>query len=123
MGRGVGHGLPHRRLHGPPVADIIAARLAGRNPKTFTYRHFHECISRRRRLVQFLNADESPKERILTGRKAILYKNTTLNGARLLFRHPARLLARRRYLRPGVQPFPASPASGTDAVPQATARR
>ncbi len=85
---------------GPKVADMIAARLAGREPAPFSYRYLHECISlgRRHGLVQFLNADESPKNRILTGRKAILYKNATLNGARLLFRHSGPMLARRRHL-------------------------
>lgn len=85
---------------GPRVADILAARLTGRTPKPFRYRYFHECISlgRRHGLVQFLNADETPKDRILTGRKAILYKDITLNGAKLLFRHPGPAFARRRHV-------------------------
>ena len=83
---------------GPRVADIIAARLSGRDPKPFAYRYIHECISlgRRHGLVQFLNRDETPKDRILTGRGAIMYKNATLNGAKLLFRHSGPVLARRR---------------------------
>lgn len=85
---------------GPQVADIIAARLSGREPKPFRFRYFHECISlgRRHGLVQFLHSDETPKNRILTGHKAIAYKNMTLNGARLLFRHSGPMLARRRHL-------------------------
>jgi NADH dehydrogenase len=85
---------------GPRVADIVAGRLAGREVEPFRYRYVHECISlgRRHGLVQFLNADESPKERILTGRKAIHYKNATLNGAKLLFRHPGPAFARRRHV-------------------------
>jgi len=85
-------------LTGPAVADIVAARLTGREPKQFRYRYVHECVSlgRRHGLVQFLNADESPKQRILTGRKAIAYKNMTLGGAQLLFRHTGPFLARRR---------------------------
>ncbi|MCW2549903.1 MAG: dehydrogenase, FAD-containing subunit [Mycobacterium sp.] len=85
---------------GPQVADAIAARLTGREPKPFKFRYFHECISlgRRRGVVQFLNADELPKNRVLTGRAAIAYKNMTLNGAQLLFRHPGPYLARRRRL-------------------------
>jgi hypothetical protein len=31
------------------VADTIAARLTGRDPKHFKYRYFHECISLGRR--------------------------------------------------------------------------
>ncbi|GLY67581.1 NAD(P)/FAD-dependent oxidoreductase [Amycolatopsis taiwanensis] len=85
---------------GPKVADILAARLAGRAPEPFRYRYIHECISlgRKHGLIQFLNADESPKQRILTGRRAIAYKNMTLNGAKILFRHTGPALARRRHL-------------------------
>jgi NADH dehydrogenase FAD-containing subunit len=83
---------------GPQVADTIAARLAGREPKNFTFRYIHECISlgRRHGLVQFLNPDQTLKDRILTGRAAIVYKNATLNGAKVLFRHSGPMLARRR---------------------------
>lgn len=83
---------------GPRTADIIAARLTGREPDPFRYRYIHECISlgRRHGLIQFLNADESPKQRILTGRAAIAYKNMTLRGAKLLFRHSGPFLARHR---------------------------
>jgi NADH dehydrogenase len=54
------------------VADIIAARLTGRPAKPFKYGYFHECLSRgrRRRLVQFHNADETRRNRVLTGHKA-----------------------------------------------------
>ncbi|WP_162140694.1 NAD(P)/FAD-dependent oxidoreductase [Jongsikchunia kroppenstedtii] len=85
---------------GPQVADIIAARLTGRDPNPFRFRYFHECISlgRKHGLVQFLNADESPKNRILTGHKAITYKNATLNGAKTLFKHPGPMFSRRRHL-------------------------
>jgi hypothetical protein len=74
----------------PKAADVIAARLTGREPGEFRYRYLHECISlgRRHGLIQFLNADESPKPSILTGRKAIAYKNATLNGAKTLFPPP-----------------------------------
>lgn len=86
---------------GPKVADIIAARLTGREPDAFAYRYIHECISlgRRHGLIQFLNRDETPKNQILTGRTAILYKNATLNGAKLLFRHSGPMAAHRRHAR------------------------
>jgi len=91
---------------GPKVADVVAARLTGREPAPFRFRYLHECISlgRRHGLVQFLNADESPKRRILTGRAAIAYKNVTLGGAKLLFRHSGPFLARRRSLSPAGRP-------------------
>lgn len=87
---------------GPQVADVIAARLAGRKPRPFRFRYIHECISlgRRHGLVQFLDAGETPKRRILTGRKAIAYKNMTLGGAKLLFRHAGPVLSRRRHVVP-----------------------
>ncbi|HEX5403700.1 MAG TPA: FAD-dependent oxidoreductase, partial [Pseudonocardiaceae bacterium] len=88
---------------GPKAADVIAARLTGGEPTPFRYRYFHECISlgRRHGLVQFLNADETPKDRVLTGRTAITYKNAVLNGARMLFAHPGPIGARRGHLKLG----------------------
>ncbi|HEY9290866.1 MAG TPA: FAD-dependent oxidoreductase [Microlunatus sp.] len=85
---------------GPAVADIIAARLTGRPAQQFSFRYLHECISlgRRHGLIQFLHADESPTDVILTGRAAIAYKNTVLNTATFLFRHPGPVLPRRRRL-------------------------
>ncbi len=96
---------------GPQVADIVAARLSGIEPKPFRFRYFHECISigRRRGVVQFLAADETPKDRVLTGRAAIRYKNMTLRGAQLMFRHPGPYLRRRRHVVPPVA-RPGSPA-------------
>jgi NADH dehydrogenase FAD-containing subunit len=75
---------------GLPASDAIVAQLTGRAPKPFRYRYIHECISlgRVHGLVQFLDRNETPKDRILTGRTAIIYKNATLKGAKLLFRHP-----------------------------------
>jgi NADH dehydrogenase FAD-containing subunit len=97
---------------GPKAADTIAARLTGRKPGQFGYRYIHECISlgRRHGLIQFLNADESPKPRVLTGRKAIAYKNVTLNGAKMLFRHPGPGLTCRRHLIPEAEAAMAHPA-------------
>jgi NADH:ubiquinone reductase (H+-translocating) len=85
---------------GPHVADVISARLSGERPREFRFRYVHECISlgRRRGLVQFLHRDEKPTKRILTGRTAVLYKNATLNAARLLFRSPGPYLRRRRHV-------------------------
>ncbi|MEU6251567.1 hypothetical protein [Streptomyces sp. NPDC047043] len=40
---------------------------------------------------------------VLTGRKAIAYKNATLNGAKRLFRHPGPVLTRRRHLIPDAE--------------------
>ena len=85
---------------GPYVADAIADRLAGRTPKPFTFRYFHECISLGRRdgLIQFLHADERPHNTILTGRLAVRYKEVVLASAPRMFRSPGPYLPRRRRL-------------------------
>ncbi len=84
----------------PKAADAVVARLTGHEVAPLKFRYIHECISlgRKRGLVQFLNADETPKDRILTGRKAITYKNITLNGARFVFRRSGPMFARRRHV-------------------------
>jgi NADH dehydrogenase FAD-containing subunit len=83
---------------GPQVADIVAARLVGAEPRPFRFRYIHECISlgRKRALIQFLRRDESPKNIVLKGRLGIRYKNTVLNSAVTLFRWPGPYLHRRR---------------------------
>jgi NADH dehydrogenase FAD-containing subunit len=83
---------------GPTGADNVAAVLTGRPEREFDFRYVHECISlgRTRGLVQFLDEDGSPKDRILTGRPALMYKEATLRGAVLLFRNPGPFLPRRR---------------------------
>lgn len=75
---------------GPYVADTIAARLVGRMPKGFDFRYVHECVSLGRRdgLIQFVNADNTPKRAILTGRLAARYKELVLSSAGWLFRWP-----------------------------------
>ncbi|MFI1096453.1 NAD(P)/FAD-dependent oxidoreductase [Streptomyces sp. NPDC020917] len=96
---------------GPKVADVVAARLTGRETGPLRFRYIHECISlgRRHGVVQFLDADGSPIPRILTGRKAITYKNAVLNSARLVFGHAGPALARRRHVAD----------AGTAAIPAA----
>lgn len=102
-GRELAMGCRTGGFTGPAVADVLASRLTGRETKPFRYRYFHECISLGRNdgLIQFLNADESPKRRILTGHKAITYKNMTLYGAKILFHHTGPALARRRHVTAG----------------------
>jgi NADH dehydrogenase len=57
---------------GPHAADeVVVSRLTGRDVGPFRFRYIHERISlgRKHGFVQFLRADEMPKEQILTGRK------------------------------------------------------
>jgi NADH dehydrogenase FAD-containing subunit len=84
---------------GPKGGDGVAAALTGRSVRPLRYRYVHECISlgRRRGLVQFLHADETPSRWILTGRAALLYKNATLRGALALFAHPGPFVTPRHH--------------------------
>ncbi|MFE6306680.1 NAD(P)/FAD-dependent oxidoreductase [Nocardiopsis sp. NPDC057823] len=68
----------------------MAARLAGRPVRPMRFRYFNQCLSlgRRRGLIQFVRADDSPVERILTGRAAAVYKEAMVRGAYLAQRHP-----------------------------------
>jgi NADH dehydrogenase FAD-containing subunit len=61
---------------GAHAADVVAAELQGREPEPFSFRYMIQCISlgRHNGLVQMVNADDSPRERIITGRTAALVK-------------------------------------------------
>lgn len=58
------------------AADVINARAAGRPAEPFRFRYLLQCVSLGRRdgLVQFVHGDDSPKERILSGRTAAWVK-------------------------------------------------
>ncbi|HEX3780143.1 MAG TPA: FAD-dependent oxidoreductase [Pseudonocardiaceae bacterium] len=68
--------------------SALANRLAGREPKPLRFRYFNQCISlgRRDALVQFVRADDSPVEAVLTGRLAARYKEGIVRGAMLVER-------------------------------------
>lgn len=68
----------------------LAKRLDGREPGPLAFRYFNQCISLGRRdgLIQFVGADDTPKERILTGRLAARYKELVVRGTILFERHP-----------------------------------
>lgn len=61
---------------GAHAADAIRARSAGREPKPLRFRYFVQCVSLGRRdgLIQAVQADDTPKERILRGRVAAWVK-------------------------------------------------
>jgi len=82
----------------PAGADNVAAALTGERLREFRYRYFHECISlgRRRGLVQFLHADGSPTDVVLTGRLALRYKEATLRSVVVLLHRPGPHLRHRR---------------------------
>ncbi|ROP40657.1 NAD(P)/FAD-dependent oxidoreductase [Saccharothrix texasensis] len=69
----------------------LAKRLGGGVPADrLDFRYLNQCISLGRRdgLIQFVNADDSPKERVLTGRPAARYKELVVRAALMFQRHP-----------------------------------
>ncbi|HVW40611.1 MAG TPA: FAD-dependent oxidoreductase [Amycolatopsis sp.] len=79
-------GLPSSQI----AVRAMAARLSGREPKPLRYRYLNQCISLGRRdgLVQFVHADDSPRNTILTGRLAARYKELIVRSTVLFERHP-----------------------------------
>jgi NADH dehydrogenase FAD-containing subunit len=79
---------------GLPMAQqavrAMADRLHGVSPRPLRYRFVQQCISLGRRdgLIQFVRADDSPVEAVLTGRFAAGYKTAILRGVAWLLRHP-----------------------------------
>jgi NADH:quinone reductase (non-electrogenic) len=71
------------------AVGALTARLAGREPKPLRFRYFSQCISlgRRDALVQFVRADDSAVEAVLTGRLAALYKESIVRGTVAMQRH------------------------------------
>ncbi|GAB3427899.1 NAD(P)/FAD-dependent oxidoreductase [Flindersiella endophytica] len=72
------------------AVKAIHDRAAGRRPKPFDFRYFNQCISlgRRDALIQFVRADDSPVDHVLTGRLAVLYKELIVRGAAYTQRRP-----------------------------------
>ncbi|WP_415947360.1 NAD(P)/FAD-dependent oxidoreductase [Streptomyces sp. KLOTTS4A1] len=81
------------------AADAITAELTGRKEPKLPVRYFNQCISlgRKEGLIQFVTADDVSKDRVLTGRKAAVYKELVCKGAAWGVANPgAMVLARGR---------------------------
>lgn len=71
------------------AADTLLAEIRGRQPKELHFGYVHQPISLGRRdgLIQFVDRADRPKDRILTGRKATIYKDlvsgTPILGVRM----------------------------------------
>ncbi|GAA2776413.1 NAD(P)/FAD-dependent oxidoreductase [Saccharopolyspora taberi] len=80
------------------AAKSIIAELGGATPAPMWFRYFNLCVSlgRRDALIQFLNADDSPRPAVLTGRTAVLYKEAIVRGAAWVVRRSPRLWSRQR---------------------------
>jgi NADH:ubiquinone reductase (H+-translocating) len=68
----------------------LADRLSGRGSRSMRFRYFNQCISLGRRdgLIQFVRADDSPIEAVLTGRLAARYKEVIVRSTIVFERHP-----------------------------------
>jgi NADH dehydrogenase len=58
------------------AADVVVAQVKDREPKELHFGYLHQPISlgRRDALIQFVDRADRPKESVLTGRRAALYK-------------------------------------------------
>jgi NADH dehydrogenase FAD-containing subunit len=85
---------------GAHAADSVVRDLRGQEPKPFTFNYQAQCMSLGRHdgLLQFVEKDDSPRDRIVTGKPAALIKEqvvrTTVRTIRMDSRHPraARLI-------------------------------
>jgi NADH dehydrogenase FAD-containing subunit len=68
----------------------LADKLKGREPKPFRFAYINQCVSLGRHdgLIQFVHADDSPKDKVLTGRWAARYKELVVKTTILFERHP-----------------------------------
>ncbi|KUJ67601.1 pyridine nucleotide-disulfide oxidoreductase [Streptomyces albus subsp. albus] len=79
---------------GTHAATSILAELRGREPGPMRFRYQVQCVSLGRRdgLIQFVRPDDTPRDRVLTGRPAAYVKEqivrTTIRVLRLAHRHP-----------------------------------
>ncbi|NIJ13387.1 NADH dehydrogenase FAD-containing subunit [Saccharomonospora amisosensis] len=65
------------------AADVIAARVHGHQPRELRFRYVIQCVSLGRRdgLIQFVAADDSPHEKIITGIAAAVIKECVVRYA------------------------------------------
>jgi NADH dehydrogenase FAD-containing subunit len=84
---------------GSYVAGAIAAELRGAEPRPLSYGFFVQCVSlgRHDALIQSVRADDTPRERVLTGRPAARVKEQVVRNAVRVLHLAAR--------RPGVIPL------------------
>ncbi|MEJ2869379.1 FAD-dependent oxidoreductase [Actinomycetospora sp. OC33-EN08] len=79
-------GLPQAQQ----VARTVASVLAGTTPAPLRFRYALRCVSLGRRdgLVQFVHADDSPRDVVVTGRLAAAVKEAIVVNALRVQRHP-----------------------------------
>ncbi len=80
------------------AVDNIAAQLKGRGLKPYDFAYFFQCISlgRQRGLIQLVYADDSPRERVFTGRFGAWFKEMICKYTTIMLKYERRF--------PGVYP-------------------
>ncbi|MCF2526587.1 NAD(P)/FAD-dependent oxidoreductase [Yinghuangia soli] len=70
------------------AADAIARELRGKQVKPFRFGYFHQPVSlgRKDAVIQFTRADDTPGRFCLTGKSAVMYKNTVTGSPVTTFR-------------------------------------
>ncbi|WP_211370661.1 NAD(P)/FAD-dependent oxidoreductase [Nonomuraea turkmeniaca] len=70
------------------AADSLAATLRGRTPKPFRFGYIHQPVSlgRKDAAIQFTRPDDSPRRARLTGRAAVVYKETVTSSPMVTFK-------------------------------------
>ncbi|SHF07513.1 NAD(P)/FAD-dependent oxidoreductase [Streptoalloteichus hindustanus] len=80
------------------VADAIASVLSGQQPKPIRVRYFWQNVSLGRRdgVTQFTRADDSPVDRVVTGRTSARFKELITRGTVMTMGNPGPYLPQRR---------------------------
>jgi NADH dehydrogenase FAD-containing subunit len=70
------------------AADAVALALRGKQARPFRFGYFHQPVSlgRRDAVIQFTHADDTPRRGFLTGRAAVLYKESVSSTPLILYR-------------------------------------
>lgn len=85
------------------AADVIARELRGREAEPFDFGYLHQPVSLGRRdgLIQFVDRADRPKARILTGRRAAVYKDVVCRSAVVALKAERRFTGATRWPRAG----------------------
>ncbi len=70
------------------TADTVARLLRGKPVKPFRFGYYHQPLSlgRRDAVIQFTHSDDTPRRIYLTGRTAVLYKETVSSSPLMTYR-------------------------------------
>ncbi|MBD0707586.1 MULTISPECIES: NAD(P)/FAD-dependent oxidoreductase [unclassified Streptomyces] len=79
---------------GTHTADSIIRELRGEEPEPLAFGYRFQCVSlgRKEGLIQFVHPDDSPRDRLLTGRAAATFKELVVRGATWYIRRSAKRL-------------------------------